>query len=506
MSVIETIRVLDGEGVSGREIARRTGVNRETVAKYTKEESFSPAAPVTAREPGRTALLGLTTIIEGWLADDERRPRKQRHTAKRVYDRLCAEHDYAGSYSPVQRFIQQYRRARRTGSDGYLELAWPAGQAQVDFGEAEALIGGIRTLLHIFIVTFPFSNMRFVQAYRGETAECVCDGLRRVFEYIGVVPRLLVFDNATGIGRRTGKTIIESKLFAQFRQHYRLEARFCNPYSGNEKGNVENAVGFLRRNLMVPEPDAPSLAELNATFLSQCVELGGQKHWRKETLISELFVEDVAAGLELPGVAFDAVRYESRKADKTGTVLIDGNSYLAGPTFAGRLITVGLRHDVVELLDEHAHPVVTFERVFGSATTTQFQAVSLLPALGAKPGAWSHSLARPEIPEPLRGWLDAASLEQRARVFWQLFRLSEQTTFHTAIEAASRLVARGDTPVGAGVEMLARRILQGSEPEPHPVNLNVYDQLSNSQPDQAAGRIPHEVPAPRDELDERKAA
>ena len=188
MSVIETIRVLDGEGVSGREIARRTGVNRETVAKYTSEESFSPSAPVTAREPGKAALLGLTTIIEGWLADDERRPRKQRHTAKRVYDRLCAEHDYAGSYSPVQRFIQQYRRARRTGSEGYLELAWPAGQAQVDFGEAEAMIGGIRTLLHIFIVTFPFSNMRFVQAYRGETAECVCDGLRRVFEYIGVVP------------------------------------------------------------------------------------------------------------------------------------------------------------------------------------------------------------------------------------------------------------------------------------------------------------------------------
>ena len=266
---------------------------------------------------------------------------------------------------------------------------------------------------------------------------------------------------------------------------------------------------------MVPEPDAPSLAELNATFLSQCVALGGEKHWRKETLISELFVEDVAAGLELPGVAFDAVRYESRKADKTGTVLIDGNSYLAGPTFAGRLITVGLRHDVVELLDEHAHPVVTFERVFGSATTTQFQAVSLLPALGAKPGAWSHSLARTEIPEPLRGWLDAASLEQRASVFWQLSRLSDQTTFHAAIEAASRLVARGDTPAGAGVEMLARRILQGSEPEPHPVNLNVYDQLSQSQPDQPeqpeqldqpAGKVPHEVPGPRDELGERKAA
>lgn len=91
-----------------------------------------------------------------------------------------------------------------------MELAWPPGQAQLDFGQAEAVIAGVRLVLHLLVVTFPFSNTRFVQAYRGETAECVCHGLRTVFEHVGVAPRVLVFDNATGIGRRSGQKVVES--------------------------------------------------------------------------------------------------------------------------------------------------------------------------------------------------------------------------------------------------------------------------------------------------------
>lgn len=254
MSVVETIRTLDAAGVAGREIAGRTGLSRTTVAKYVGGDDFSPVVPRQSTRCGRFVLAEYASVIEGWLDDDERRPRKQRHTATRVFHRLQDEYGYLGSYSPVQRFMQQYRQKKRSGGEGYLQLEWPAGQAQIDFGQAEAVIAGVRMVVHVFVVTFPFSNMRFVQAYRGETAECVCDGLRRVFEHIGMVPRLLVFDNATGIGRRTRDKIIESRLFSQFKQHYRTQARYCNPYSGNEKGNVENAVGFLRRNLMVPEP------------------------------------------------------------------------------------------------------------------------------------------------------------------------------------------------------------------------------------------------------------
>ena len=118
--------------------------------------------------------------------------------------------------------------------EGFTELVWPAGTAQVDFGQAEAIIAGIRQVMHIFLVTFPFSNMRFVQAYRGETAECVAHGLRTVFEHINAVPRHMVFDNATGIGKRVGTRVVETKLFGAFKLHYRSESRYCNPYSGHD--------------------------------------------------------------------------------------------------------------------------------------------------------------------------------------------------------------------------------------------------------------------------------
>ena len=183
MCIQENIRRLDAEGVPGREIARRLGVSRDSVTKYASQGDFSPTPPPARKRPAGSVLAGFTGLIDQWLDDDQRRPRKQRHTATRVFDRLVAEHDYVGSYSPVQRHVKRWREAHRVGGDGFNELSWPAGTAQVDFGQAEAIIAGIRMVLHVLVVTFPFSNMRFAQAYRGETAECIAHGLRTVPGY-----------------------------------------------------------------------------------------------------------------------------------------------------------------------------------------------------------------------------------------------------------------------------------------------------------------------------------
>lgn len=142
-------------------------------------------------------------------------------------------------------------------AEGFSELEWAPGSAQVDFGQALAVIAGVERTVHFLVVSFPYSNMRYVAALPGETAECVCHGLNRVFSHTGMVPRVLVFDNATGVGhRRVDGTVTQTRLFSLFCAHYGFETRFCNPYSGWEKGSTENAVGFLRRNLMVPTPSA----------------------------------------------------------------------------------------------------------------------------------------------------------------------------------------------------------------------------------------------------------
>ncbi len=447
------------------------------MAKYADLEDYSPTPQAPATRPGGSVMTGFAEIIDTWLTEDNQRRRKQRHTAKRVFDRLVDEHGFTGSYSPVQRYVKRFNARNRPAGEGHAELVWPAGTAQVDFGQAEAIIAGIRQLLHVLVITFPFSNMRFVQAYRGETAECVCHGLRTIFETIGAAPRELVFDNATGVGRRTGRKIVESKLFNAFKLHYRTQARYCNPNSGNEKGNVENAVGFLRRNLMVPEPGAATLAGLNEVLLARCQNLATATHWRKHLTIGELFAGDVAACMALPGIGFDPVRYESRKADKTGNVLIEGNAYAAGPAYHSRNLTVGLRHDVVQILDEHAEPLVSFERVFGKQSATVFEPASLLPLLVRKPGAWSHSPLREVVPDPVRDWLDRAGTADRRRLLNAVEAASGPAGFDSAIQAAETLIRHDGTPEPAALGMLARRIAHDTEPEGAGVDLGVYDNL-----------------------------
>lgn len=481
MPIQEDIRKLDRLGISQREIAKRLSISRDSVAKYLSQQDFSPKPQPLAQRPGGSVVARFTPIIDQWLVDDQKRWHKQRHTARRVFDRLVAEHDYPGSYSPVQRYVKQWRAEHRQPAEGYSELDWPAGTIQVDFGQAQALIAGVMTVLHVLIVTFPFSNMRYAQAYRGETAECVCHGLRTIFEHIGAVPPMMVFDNATGIGKRVQDKVIETNLFSAFRLHYRAHSRYCNPASGHEKGSVENAVGFLRRNLMVPEPEAISLAGLNTMLLARCDELAAQDHYRHKVPISQLFAQDLDACLALPGIGFDAVRYEPRKADRRGYIRVEANTYAAGPSFHDRSLTVGIRANTLEILDEHNTPVVTFQRVFGQQPGTIFEPAALLPLLVAKPGSWSHSPVRKHVTDPLRDWLDTAPTPDRRRLLVGLHQAADATDFDTATKAATRLITIGDDPSTPALGMLARRMAQGSEPTGEVVNLGVYDQLTRRE-------------------------
>jgi len=291
VSIQQRIRILDAQGVSWREIARRLGVSRDTVRKYATMEDCSPKPAV--RKGRRSLIDAYSGTVDSWLFADRLMPRKQRHTARRVYARLVEEEGFEGSYSSVQRYVKRWREEHRSDGDGYLELDWSAGVMQVDFGEAVATIGGGDVKVHCLVATFPHSNMRYVAAMPGENAECVCEGLAQIFDHIGMVPRVLVLDNATGAGHRVAwNKVTVVRVFAMFCDHYRLETRFCNPYSGNEKGSVENAVGFLRRNLMVPKPNAESHRQLTRHLLSRCDAIADVDHYRSGRPVRELFDED----------------------------------------------------------------------------------------------------------------------------------------------------------------------------------------------------------------------
>jgi hypothetical protein len=222
----------------------------------------------------------------------------------------------------------------------------------------------------------------------------------RVRLRIGRVPGVLVFDNATGVGHRFGREVTMTRVFNAFQAHYRIgEVRFCNPYSGNEKGSVENAVGFLRRNLMVPMPKAESLEALTRMLLERCGELAHQPHYRKEGTIEGLFEQDRAEMLALPGVSFDPVRWEIRHADNLGIVTVDGARYLAGAKYHNLPVHVGLRAFDVEIRSTDGTRIVRLDRAYGRNAVTAADPASILPVLARKPRSWGESPLRGDFPE-----------------------------------------------------------------------------------------------------------
>lgn len=174
---------------------------------------MSPAAPVPARRE-RPALVEHAGWVESVLEADLGAPRKQRHTARRIYDRLVEERGYAGSYSTVQRFVREWRLARSAGAgEGCLELEWAPGTCQVDFGNFRAVVAGEELALKLLVATLPHPNDRQCFALRPQRSECLCAGLAAIFSRWGRAPRVLVLDNATEAGRMVRGEVTESGPF-----------------------------------------------------------------------------------------------------------------------------------------------------------------------------------------------------------------------------------------------------------------------------------------------------
>ncbi len=291
------------EGLSQREAARRFGIDRGTVAKMLKH----PAPPGYQRQMPirRPKLADHEGFIEQVLDDDEGVPKKQRHTARRIYERLRDERGFDGGYTTVRDYVRTRRRVRK---EVFVPLSHPPGHAQADFGEMLAVLDGVEQKLRFFVVDLPQSDAIFVKAYHSETAEAFCDGHVAAFEFFGGVPLSILYDNtklavAQILGDGTRK---RSHLFAALQSHYVFEDRYGRPGKGNDKGNVEGMVGFTRRNFMVPIPEARDIEDLNAMLLERCKGRQAVALRGAEGIIAERLEKDRAAFMALPEVPFDA--------------------------------------------------------------------------------------------------------------------------------------------------------------------------------------------------------
>ena len=475
MSQINHIKDLSNCGYRISEISKKTGADPKTIRKYLAQDDFSPQPPVIQEKPSK--LDPFKPIIQEWLDEDKKHWRKQHHTAQRVYERLVEEHGYTGSYSIVQRYMKKCRSIQTEKAN--LELIWDPGPAQVDFGEADFYEAGKLCRKKYLTVSFPYSNDGYSQVFGGETAECVCQGLQDIFEFIGGVPPLLIFDNATGVGRRIGDAIHESELFSRFRAHYHFRVRFCNPYSGWEKGNVERKVDYNRANLFVPVPHFNEIEKYNRKLLARHEKKASELHYKKQIPIRELFEEDRKALLMLPPKRFDVCRYEWLKADGYGKVCMDGKHfYSTRPENANKQVLVGIRAHTVDILTEGGQVVTTHRRAYGDNRTDISDYSTTLAVLMKNSGAWGNSGLRRETQDALRAYMDAQPKEKLKDCLRIMNELTSQYGFQAAASAMEMACTRGSINICDASVLAARITGYGiyTPPEAGP-SLAVYDDM-----------------------------
>lgn len=476
MSQINHIRDLNANGYTVSDIQRATGADRKTIRKYLEVQDFSPEIPVSRERPSK--LDPYKGTIKQWMEEDKRNWYKQRHTAKRIYDRLKDELGFDGGYSIVQRYVKSLRGSQKSQRANQ-ELVWEPGTAQADFGEADFMENGMAVRKKYLVLSFPYSNDSFCQVFGGENAECVCQGLLDIFYYIGGVPQTIVFDNATGIGRRICDEIHESKLFSKFRAHHRFSARFCNPGAGWEKGNVESKVGYDRRNLFVPVQPFDDIEEYNRRLLDAHEEKASENHYKKGVRISELFKEDRAALHDLPGKKFRVCRYEHMKADGYGKIRMDGDHYYSTrPEYAGRRdVLVGITAHYVNIYDENGHMMLRHKREYGSGRTDTTDYSTTVAMLTRRPGSWKNSGVRLEMADPLREYMDSIEKPVLKDCLTLLRDLTETHGFYPAIDAMGRALRDGRIS-SSDAHVIAERICSyGMDTPPFEgPDLGMYDE------------------------------
>lgn len=473
MSQIHSIRQMrrDGETVAG--IARSLGISRTTVYAKLEEENLSPKIPVKKR--GGRLLDDYRQVIEGWLDEDAKSWRKQRHTARRIWQRLRDEFGVECSESTVRHYVCELKRERRSLKESYLDLVWAPAEAQADFGEADFYVLGARRRLSFFVLSFPFSNMGFAQIFPSENAECVCQALKQVFEHVGGVPVRIVFDNATGVGRRVCDAVRTTETFSAFAAHYGFAYSFCNPESGHEKGNVEGKVKYIRSNLFVPVPRISKVDAYNRRLLGKCEGLA-KSHYLKGEPEDQLFIEDRVAMMGLPAEPYDVVRYVTRRADKQGKICVEGRHfYSSDPALARRDLIVGLRAATVSVFTAEGEHVCDHERAYGKGPTDTTNPASQLPLLTMKVGAWKNSEVRASVPEDLRAFMDSLGKKELGEGLRLMRSQADEHGWDAAVRAMECALASTGRIDAASVAVAAARANGGAICYDEAVDLRAYD-------------------------------
>lgn len=457
------------EGKSIRQIQREMGYHRKTIRKALENGEVPQYKRVGERK--RPVLGVVAGIIEQWLAADETKPPKQRHTAKRIYERLCAEYGFEGAESTVRHYVSQRRKgAKRTV---FIPLGYQPGEmAQVDFGEAQVVIGGQPVTAHLFCLRLCYSKQSFVLALPTQAQEAFFQGHVAAFAFLGGVPKVLVYDNL----KAAVKTILEGRnreeqtAFIGLRSHYLFASRFCTPGEGHEKGLVEGLVGYARRNWLVPIPSFADWNACNAYLATKCQAEQTRQLRGMTATIGAAFAHEQPALLPLPAHPYPCCTRRPARANAFGLVTFQTNRYSVPTDHVHEALWIHAYVDRLEISNGQ-RVIAVHARSYGREEE-RLNPLHYLRLLEERPGAWEQA-------RPLLNWRTTwpaiydqylAVLRQQLpgnqaiREFVRILHL-HQDYAETAIVAALQEALVRHCYTVAGVKQLLQRT---TEPPPSP--------------------------------------
>jgi transposase len=380
------------EGLSRRKASKKFGLSRQTVSKIL--EHSVPPGYQRQQEVKKPRLDPHKDFIDGILASDRHVHRKQRHTATRIFHRLRDERGYEGGYTIVRTDISE---KRNQNNEMFIPLSHSPGHAQVDFGEAYAIISGVKQKVHLYVMDLPFSDGCFIKAYARENTESFLDGHVSAFEFFGGVPQSILYDNTKiavsrilGDGERK-----KTEAFMELQSHYLFKDKFARVGKGNDKGKVENLVGYSRRNFMVPLPEFKNLEALNDHLKECCLKrqdsvLKGHKH-----SIGERLIQDQQAFLGLPSTLYAPCAVSSSQVSSQSLVRYQNNDYSVPVQYGYKNVFVKAYVDQIVIVHNEKE-IARHKRSYDKGESI-FEPLHYLPLLERKAGALEQAL-------PLKDW------------------------------------------------------------------------------------------------------
>lgn len=432
------------KGKSISEIHRETKADRKTIRTKIEQDDWNDQITEVKKKFRVNKLTPFHDEIDFWLMEDKKARKKQRHTAMRVFNRLSEKHpdSFNCSYRTVATYVKQKKKEVYGAQEGEIPLVHKPGEAQVDFGTADFYENGTKYEGKYINLSFPFSNRGFIQLYKGENLECLLEGLKIIFERIGGVPGRIWFDNASSmvaaIYKEGSRKLTEG--FLRFITHYGFEAVFCNPDSGNEKGNVEGKVGYHRRNMLVPVPNFQKLKDFNLNLFEKCEKDSLRIHYKKEKTIQKLHKKDLEVLQCLPCIPLEVCKYELVRTNGYGKFTLNKglHEYSASPRVSRSRIKVKITAFEVSPLDESGREIVVHERLYGNRKQESMNWIPYLNTIAKRPGALKYSGIFQLLPESVRKYMSQCTKRECGKILKVLCRLTEKGGFEKASETVER--------------------------------------------------------------------